>query len=220
MHELREYTGVKEQAAEVHNRPCSVHLIRSRIACKLAHSLHNDPRKWIIPHACGTHAAARDVDGIIAKPLHPDRFLEGLPSRRPKVYVIHNGIESLCTAPKERLSCLPVACRRQRSAAAGTGTAHCFAADKGLAAIMIGSRRHEAGRPLTLMKRISGYYCPAFTEAELRIPVHLKRFPIRARRNCGSRLVGGTVWPTALEAMPWLRRHQLRARGFAGNNRR
>jgi glycosyltransferase involved in cell wall biosynthesis len=144
--------------AEIHNRPLLVRLIARHFSCKIALHLHNDPQEMREARTPveRTHLLALTKGVYCVSRYIRDRFLEGLPERAgEKVYVVPNGIEiPSALPPKENL--IVFAGRMTE----GKGALLLARALKialplmdGWSAVLIGSRRHEAGNPASAHER-------------------------------------------------------------------
>jgi len=165
----------REQAdlAEIHNRPLLLRLIAQKVSCKLALHLHNDPQEMDEARAPEERMRllARCGGIYCVSAFVRERFLEGLPADvGEKLSVIHNGIAIPDTLPpKENL--IVFAGRMTE----GKGVLLLAEALRialpqlpRWQAVMVGSRRHEAGRALTSYeKQIAAALAPLASQVTL-----------------------------------------------------
>jgi glycosyltransferase involved in cell wall biosynthesis len=144
----------KIELAEIHNRPLLLRLIGSEVSCRLALHLHNDPQEMdeaktpaermkLLARCDGVYC----VSGYIR-----DRFLEGLPKKAGgKLHVVHNGIEMpAALQPKENRIVFAGRLTEGKGALLlAIALRIALPQLPGWHAVMIGSRRHEAGRSAT-----------------------------------------------------------------------
>ncbi len=142
------------ELAEIHNRPVLLRRIAARSSCRLALHLHNDPQEMDEAQTPGKRLKllAR-CDGIYCVSQYiRDRFLEGLPQdAQYKLHVIYNGIDIPAATPaKEKLIAFAGRMTEGKGALLlAQALALCMPKLPGWRAVMIGSRRHEAGNPVT-----------------------------------------------------------------------
>jgi len=165
----------REQAdlAEIHNRPVLVPMIAQSASCRLALHLHNDPQDMDGTQTPGKRLKLLTLcDGVYCVSNYiRDRFLEGLPSiTESKLRMVHNGIKIPVTLPaKDKLILFAGRMTEGKGALLlAQALRNCLPNLPGWRAVLIGARRHEAGRPLTAHeKEIVDMLAPLVTQVKL-----------------------------------------------------
>lgn len=161
------------ELVEIHNRPVLLKLLHRRVTCRLALHLHNDPQDMDGTATPSERMRVLEMcDGIYCVSAYiRDRFLDGLPdAAERKTFIIHNGIElPQALPPKEKLIAYAGRMTEGKGALLLAKALHLALPQlPGWRAILIGSRRHEAGRPLTAHEQeIADLITPLAPQAEL-----------------------------------------------------
>jgi len=202
----------RAELAEIHNRPQLLRLIARASWAKLALHLHNDPQEMrgartptqrmrLLAKTCGIYCVSHFIR---------DRFMEGLPaSAQEKLHVIYNGIALPGHLPEKEKRIVFAGRMTEGKGALLLAQALRMAlpALPEWRAVLIGSRRHEAGRPLTPHeKQIADTLTPLGPQVEL--PGFLSHEDTLAHFARASIAVVPSVWRepfgrTALEAMAY-----------------
>lgn len=144
----------KADLAEIHNRPVLVRLIARKTSCKVALHLHNDPQEMQEARTPKQRLKLLALCSAIycVSNYIRDRFMEGLPlDCAKKVHVVYNGIEIPGAVEKKAHTIVYVGRMTEGKGAMLLAQALSLALPKlpHWRAVMIGSRRHEAGQKLT-----------------------------------------------------------------------
>jgi glycosyltransferase involved in cell wall biosynthesis len=198
--------------AEIHNRPRLLRLIARGTPCKLALHLHNDPQEMQEAHtpAERIRLLARVAGVYCVSGYIRSRFLEGLPdSAAEKIHVVYNGLEipDVLPAKENRIVFAGRMTEDKGTLLLATALRTALPQLPSWRAVLIGSRRHEPGRPLTKHeKQIADMLAPLGAQVEL--PGFLAHPATLDHFARGSIAAVPSVWAepfgrTALEAMAY-----------------